>query len=298
MTVDSQGPDQTMTGQVCLVTGATDGIGRAAAHALAAQGATVIVHGRKRKKADAVVRAIRTQTGSDSGASLLADFVDFQQVRDLADAVKRRYDRLDVLVNNAGVLMFRRREIAARPGTPAGLETTFAVNHLAPFLLTNLLLDVLTASAPARIVTVSSSAHKGGRLDFDDLQHRRDYRPMQAYRDSKLANLLFTYELARRLAGTGVTANALHPGLVGTNLAMNNLGPFAPLGRWALGRYGRSSEDGARTVVYLATSPEVAGVSGQYFFEERAIPSSADSHDETAQRRLWAISAEIVGIDI
>jgi NAD(P)-dependent dehydrogenase (short-subunit alcohol dehydrogenase family) len=285
-----------MTGKVCLVTGATDGIGQETARALASMGATVILHGRNPAKMAQTIQAITAQTGSESVHSLLADFADFAQVRDLAAQVKATYERLDVLVNNAGVIMFRRKEIPPGEGTPAGLEMTFAVNHLAPFLLTNLLLDRLKASAPARIVTVSSSAHKRGALDFDDLQHTRRYRPMQVYGDSKLANVLFTYELARRLDGTGVTANTLHPGLVGTNLAMNNLGPLAPIGQWLLRRYAISVEEGARTVVYLAASPEVEGVTGQYFYQEHAISSSAASHDEDAQRRLWAISEELTGL--
>ena len=287
---------QAMTGKICLVTGATDGIGKETARALASIGATVILHGRNPAKITKTVREITTQTGNGSIHALQADFADFQQVRDLAAQVNAAYDRLDVVVNNAGVLMARRTELPARSGTPAGLEMTFAVNHLAPFLLTNLLLDLLKASAPARIVTVSSSAHKRGALNFDDLHHTRRYRAMQAYGDSKLANVLFTYELARRLEGTHVTANALHPGLVGTNFAMNNIGPLAPIGRWVLGRYGISVEEGARTAVHLAASPDVEGVSGQYFFREQAIPSAAASHDESVQRRLWAISEDLTGI--
>lgn len=277
-------------GKVCLVTGATDGIGQVTARVLAGMGATVIVHGRSPDKTDRTVSAIRQATGSDRVEPELADFADLDQVRALSERVQARYDRLDVLINNAGVFMLRRTE------TQDGYETSFAVNHLAPFLLTNLLLDVIQASAPARIVNVASAGHRRGKLDFDDLHSTQSYRPMRAYGGSKLANLLFTYELARRLDGTGVTVNALHPGLVGTNLAMNNLGPLASLGRWVFRRFAISPEEGAQTIIYLATSPEVAGVTGKYFAQQQERPSSPASYDQTAQRRLWDMSERLTGL--
>ena len=205
-----------MQGKVCLVTGATAGIGKVAAAALAAQGAEVVITGRNPQKTRDVVDQIKSETGNQSIQYLLADFSDLQQVRDLAASFKERCSRLDVLLNNAGAFYNNRKE------TALGVEMTFLVNHLAPFLLTQLLLDVLRSSAPARIVNVASDAHKYGTMDFDDLGFERGYFGMKAYARSKLANVLFTYELARRLAGSGVTVNAVHPGHVATDIWKTN----------------------------------------------------------------------------
>jgi NAD(P)-dependent dehydrogenase (short-subunit alcohol dehydrogenase family) len=221
--------------------------------------------------------------------SLLADLSVQEQVRRLADQFRQRHARLDVLINNAGAIWFQRHL------TADGLEMTFTVNHLAYFLLTHLLLDVLRASAPARIVNVSSAAHRGASLRFDDLMGEKRYRGWRAYSQSKLANLLFTYELARRLAGTGVTVNAVHPGLVATGFASANGWRgrlFQRAARW----FGLTPEQGARTVVYLASSPDVAGVSGGYFVRNRQVVSSAASRDEEAARRLWQVSLELTGL--
>lgn len=283
--------EQLLTGKTCLITGATDGIGKVTARELSAMGATVIIHGRNPAKTEQAVRDIQQTTGSDRIDSVLADFAELAQVRTLAAQITERYDRLDVLVNNAGLIMMRRTE------TADGFETMFGVNHLGPFLLTNLLLDLITASAPARIVNVASSAHLRGKLDFDDLQYTQNYNARQAYANSKLANVLFTYELARRLASTDVTVNALHPGVVGTNLAMNNLpGLLRPIGRWVFHRFTISAEEGARTMIHLAASPEVEGITGKYFYQEKEHPSSPTSHDEAVQRHLWEVSAQLTGL--
>jgi NAD(P)-dependent dehydrogenase (short-subunit alcohol dehydrogenase family) len=278
-----------MQGKVCLVTGATSGIGLVAARELARQGARVVLVGRSEERCASAVEKIQTQTGNRDVTALLADLSSQQQVRQLAQSFQTRYSRLDVLINNAGGIWLR-REL-----TTDGLEMTFAVNHLAYFLFTALLLDRLKASGPARIINVSSAAHRRAKLDFNDLMGERGYRGWRAYCRSKLANLLFTYELARRLEGTGVTANALHPGWVATGFGGNN--------RWrgrllqlAARYFAIGPEEGARTIIYLAASPEVAGVSGKYFVEERAVPSSPASYDEAAAKRLWEVSEQLVQI--
>jgi NAD(P)-dependent dehydrogenase (short-subunit alcohol dehydrogenase family) len=279
----------TMRDKVCLVTGATSGIGLVTAHELARRGARVVLVGRNREKCDAAVRQIQTGTGNQQVEALLADLSAQQQVRDLARQFRERHPRLDVLVNNAGGIWRRRQK------TVDGLEMTFAVNHLAYFLLTLSLLDLLKASAPARVVNVSSRAHEGATLDFDDLQGERRYGGWRAYCRSKLANLLFTYELARQLAETGVTANALHPGWVATGFAGNN-GWRGRVFQFLARCFALSPEQGARTIVYLATSPEVEGVSGRYFDREKAIASSPASYDEDAARRLWQVSLKLTGL--
>jgi retinol dehydrogenase-12 len=278
-----------MQGKVCLVTGATSGIGLVTARELAQQGAHVVLVGRNREKCDAAVQQVQVQTGNHQVEALLADLSSQQQVRELAQQFRERHRRLDVLVNNAGGIWMTRQE------TIDGLEMTFAVNHLAYFQLTLLLLDLLKTSAPARIVNVASRAHEGATLDFDDLLSRQHYRGWQAYARSKLANLLFTYELARRIAGTGVTANALHPGFVASGFGAGT-GWRGFLLRLGARLYAISPEQGARTVVYLATSAEVAGVNGKYFFKQKAVPSSPASYDEAAAKRLWQVSLEMVGL--
>lgn len=280
-----------MRDKVCLVTGATSGIGLVTAHELAARGARVVLVGRNREKCDAAVRQIQAATGNQQVEALLADLSSQQQVRDLARQFRERHPRLDVLVNNAGGIW------RPRQTTVDGLEMTFAVNHLSYFLLTLSLLDLLKASAPSRIVNVSSHAHEGATLDFDDLQGERRYGAWRAYCRSKLANLLFTYELARQLAETGVTANALHPGWVATGFAGNN-GWRGRVFQFLARRFALSPEQGARTVVYLAASPEVVGVSGRYFDREKAVASSPASYDEGAAKRLWQVSLELTGLAV
>ena len=277
-----------MRNKICLVTGATNGIGQAVATGLANLGATVVISGRSRERAQATVAQIKTETGNPNINYLLADLSVQAQVRELASAFKSRYERLDVLVNNAGAIFFR-RQVSAE-----GIEMNFAVNHLAYFLLTNLLLDTLKISAPARIVNISSNSHRGKRLDFDDLEIKRGYNAGKAYGRSKLCNLYFTYELAQRLEGTGVTVNAMHPGFVATNMAANN----GPLVRFFLPFIHRNSltpEQGASTAVYLASSPEIEGVTGKYFVRSQEVPSDLVSYDKSAAKSLWQISEMMTG---
>ncbi len=288
--------NQLTNGKVCLVTGATSGMGKVTARALAQMGATVIVVGRNPEKCATTVNQIKQETGNSAVEFMVADLSSQAEIRQLAQRFKGQHQHLHVLVNNAGAWINKRQE------SVDGIEMTFALNHLGCFLLTNLLLDVLKASAPARIINVSSHGHAKGRMDFDDLQLQQSYGGMQAYRQSKLANVLFTYELARRLEGTGVIANAVNPGLVATRFGFNNLGFIPdrfidPLIR-LYGLLGTTAEQGAQTSIYLATSPEVEGISGKYFEKRKAVPSSQASYDEQAARRLWKISAEMAGLGL
>lgn len=276
--------EQTMQGKVCLVTGATAGIGQETAKGLAQRGATVIVVGRNEEKTRGVVETLRQETGNASVEPMLADLSVQAQIHRLAEEFKSRYTRLDVLVNNAGAVMMSRQE------SSDGIEMTFALNHLNYFLLTTLLLDVLQASAPSRVIVVSSSAHQGGKMNWDNLLLTRRYNAWAAYSQSKLANVLFTYELARRLEGTGVTVNALHPGFVASNFISTNNGSWTRFVRRLLHMAAISVERGAETPIYLATSPEVEGVTGKYFVEKKAVRSTDASYDLEAQRRLWEVS--------
>lgn len=278
-----------MNDKVVLITGATDGIGRITAEHLAAAGAKVVLVGRNPHKTEQVARAIGEQYGPEKVDTLLADLSVQSQVRALADAFMARYQRLDVLINNAGAVFMNRNESAD------GIEMTFALNHLAYFLLTNLLLERLVSSAPARIVNVSSDAHQAARLNLNDLENRRAFSGFKAYSQSKLANVLFTYELARRMQGRGVTVNALHPGFVATNFGVSNGGFFRPLFR-LLQLAAIKPVEGARTTLYLASSPDLAGVSGQYFAKQKAVRSTAASYDEDTARRLWEVSAQMTGL--
>ncbi|HEX9867349.1 MAG TPA: SDR family oxidoreductase, partial [Candidatus Tectomicrobia bacterium] len=273
-----------MHDKICMVTGATSGIGFVTAQALAREGATVIVVGRNPERGAATVDRIQQETSNSAVELMVADLSMQVQVRQLASEVQRRFAHLDLLINNAGAL-FGQRQLTAE-----GLEMTFALNHLAYFLLTNLLLDRLKASASARIVNVSSEAHRGARLNFADLQGQHRYRGWRAYAQSKLANVLFTYELARRLEGTGIVANALHPGFVATNFGRNNLGLTAMLWR-ILQLAAISPEEGAQTIIYLASSVEVKDVTGRYFVKNKAVRSSEASYERAAAERLWQVSA-------
>jgi retinol dehydrogenase-14 len=273
--------------KVCLITGATSGIGKATG--LANMGASVVMVGRDRGRGEAAQAEIKEKSTNASVDLMLADLSSQEEIRRLADEFKEAYPRLDVLINNAG--LFRSKRIT----TADGLEMTFAVNHLAYFLLTKLLLDVLKSSAPSRIVNVSSGDHSNGTIDFDDLQGEKRYKGAKAYSQSKLANVLFTYELARRLEGTGVTANSLHPGVVGTNLGSGVSGAFGFVVR-ALTPLMKSPEKGAETSIYLASSPEVEGLSGRYFVKKAEARSSDVSYDERLARRLWEVSAELTNL--
>jgi len=278
-----------MQNKICLITGATHGIGQAAAEGLARLGATVVVAGRDQERCQSTVARITRETGNPQVDYLVADLSAQAQVRRLAGDFCARYPRLDVLVNDAGIINFRRQL------SPDGIEMNFALNHLAYFLLTNLLLDTLKASAPARVVNVSSNSHRGQHLDFENLELIHGYWAGTAYGRSKLANLYFTYELARRLEGMGVTVNAMHPGFVRTNMAANN-GPLVRLFLPLVHRNSLTPEEGARTIVYLASSPQVEGVTGKYFVREREVPSDPISHDEEAARKLWEISERMTGL--
>jgi retinol dehydrogenase 12 len=273
--------------KTCLVTGATSGIGKATAVRLAELGATVLAVARDRARGEQAAAAIRQRAPRAQVEVLTADLSRLGQIRTLAAQVRDRYDRLDVLVNNAGVAKFRPQL------TPDGLGVTFATNHLGPFLLTNLLLDQLRQSAPARVVTVSSDRHTQQRtIPWDDLEPGHDC----TYKASKLLNILFTHELARRLVGTGVTANCLSPGFVRTELGREATGAFRVFLRLAR-PFQSSPEAGAQTSVYLATSPEVAEVSGHYFEKRAPAESSALSRDPAAAERLWQLSTQLSGLD-
>jgi retinol dehydrogenase-14 len=275
--------------KVCLITGATSGIGKATAMGLANMGASVVMVGRDRGKGEALMAEIKEKSANASVDLMLADVSSQEQIRRLAYEFKEAYPRLDVLINNAGVFSSKRITSAD------GIEMTFAVNHLAYFLLTNLLLDVLKASAPSRIVNVSSGDHSNATIDFDDLQGEKGYKGAKAYSQSKLATVLFTYELARRLEGTGITANCLHPGVVGTNLGSGVSGVFGFMVR-ALTPLMKSPEKGAETSIYLASSPEVEGLSGRYFVKKDEARSSDVSYDKRLARRLWEVSAELTNL--
>ena len=279
-----------MDGKTVLVTGGTGGIGRAAAEGLARLGARVAVTGRDIARTQAAAAEIAAATANPAVDAFAADLSVQAGVRRLARDVLDACPRLDVLVNNAGGFWARRHL------TADGLEYTFALNHLAPFLLTNLLLDQLTASAPARIVTVSSGAQALGKINFDDLQGERAYSGQRAYNQSKLANVMFTYELARRLAGTGVTATVLHPGV--TRTAFGTEDPTAMTRAMTLiaRPFMKTPAQGAATPIYLASSPEVEGVTGQYFANRRPKKSGKSSYDTAAAARLWQVSARLAGL--
>jgi NAD(P)-dependent dehydrogenase (short-subunit alcohol dehydrogenase family) len=275
-----------MSGRVCVVTGASGGIGKAAATELARRGATLALVVRSPERGRAAREEIERVAGSADVRLVLADLSRQADVRRAADELLASFPRIDVLLNNAAVYT-RRRQLS-----DDGIEMQWAVNHLAPFLLTNLLLPRLAASAPARVVTVSSNAHEAADLRWDDLEmRRRRYRGFRQYGNTKRANVLFTRELARRAAGSGVTANALHPGVVATDLLLNGFPPIRLFRRWM-----RTPEQGAATAVYLASSPEVAEVSGEYFVDERPVSLPAAATDPEAARRLWEISERMVGL--
>lgn len=279
-----------LAGKEIVVTGATDGIGKVTARELAKMGASVTIVGRDAAKGETVVRELCQAAGHDRVGFVSGDLATQKGVRAAASAIKGRLKKLDVLVNNAGA-MFQRREL-----TEDGIERTFALNHLGYFLLTHELLDLLKASAPARIVTVASAAHQGAKLDMNDLQNAKNYSGLRAYAQSKLANIYFTYELARRLQGTNVTANCLHPGFVASRFGNNTGGIFRLMIGWAKLVAAISEDNGAKTSVYLASSPEVQGVSGKYFDKCAAVPSSAVSNDVDIARALWRESERLTRI--
>jgi retinol dehydrogenase-12 len=281
-----------MQDKVCIITGATAGIGRSTALELARQGAELGLVCRNPQKAQETRAFIEAATGNRRVEVFIADLESQADIRRVAEELLRRYPKIHVLINNAGVVFTRRTE------TKDGVETTFAVNHLAYFLLTHLLLDRLRASAPSRIVNVASEAHRFSAFDLDDLEYRkRKYRGMRVYGASKLANILWTQELARRLEGTGVTANSLHPGGVNTGLGEQN--HTAGAARWiasAVKALLRSPERGARTSVYLASAPELEGTSGRYFANCKPRRPNRQGRDPEAARRLWQASERMLGL--
>lgn len=278
-----------MKGKVCLITGANRGIGKATALGLARTGAAVVMVCRDRELGETARDEIVYETGNRAVNLMVADLASQRAVRQLVEAFIRTRQPLHVLINNAGVAR-RRRTL-----TEDGLETTFAVNHLVPFLLTNLLLDTIEGSAPARIVNVASMVHRWGKIDFDDLQGAERYNMGKAYYQSKLANVLFTYELARRLDGTGVAANCMHPGLVATDFSREYTGLQGLMAKKFWRTFMRSPERGADTVIYLASSPDVEGVTGKYFANRRAVRSSRASNDPALARQLWEVSERLTG---
>jgi retinol dehydrogenase-12 len=280
-----------MTGRTCMITGASSGVGRATALGLARLGATLLLVCRDRGRGEETVAEIRDTTGNRAVTLMLADLSSQESIRALAREFLATAQPLHVLVNNAGIVNLRRSV------TAEGIETVFAVNHLAYFLLTHLLLDRLKESAPARIVNVASHAHRFSGIDFDDLEAARRYRAMRVYGQSKLANILFTYELARRLTGTGVTVNCVHPGAVASGLGKNN-------GAWARGviallrPFFRTPEDGAATSIYLVSSPDLEQVTGKYFANCQETRSAAVSYDTAVARRLWDVSARMTNLSV
>ncbi|MEZ4405347.1 MAG: SDR family oxidoreductase [Polyangiales bacterium] len=277
----------TMDGKVCVVTGANTGIGKATAAGLARLGATVVMACRDVAKGEAARAEVAAETGSDTLRVMRLDLGSTASVREFVTEFERGYDRLDALVNNAALSPL------ARSVNDEGRETQLAVNHLGPFLLTRLLLPRLRASAPSRVVVVSSAVHKQGRVDFDDLHSERGYVGLRVYANTKLMNLLFTRALARRLEGTGVTVNALHPGVVATELVRD----FPKAARWFVSRVFMTPEKGARTSVFLASDPSVEGVSGRYYVKSREARVSAAARDDAMAERLWALSSEMVGME-
>jgi NAD(P)-dependent dehydrogenase (short-subunit alcohol dehydrogenase family) len=281
-----------MAGKVVVITGGNAGIGKEAAVALAGRGAEVVITSRNEQRGRAARQEIAERSGNGSVDVMPLDLASFRSIRSFATDVLDRFDHLDVLVNNAGLILYRRAE------TQEGFEETFGVNHLGQFLLTDLLLERLRASAPARVVVVSSHAHKGARrgLDFDDLQSERKYKWMDAYNKSKLANIYFTRELARRLDGTGVIVNALHPGFVRSEFGRGgDLGGIYGWGiKYLASPFAISSEKGALTSIYLASSPDVDGVSGKYFYKSKPTAPSTVAQDDDAARRLWDASEKLV----
>ncbi len=280
---------KSMLNKICVVTGATSGIGQETAKAFASKGAYVIIIGRNEKKCIATVNSIKLHTGSALVDYICADLSDLKQVYDLASVLKQKYQHIDVLVNNAGAYFRTRYQ------SKDGYEMTFALNHLSPFLLTSLLLDLLQESEQGRIINVSSDAHYKGRIHLEDLQSTHGFEGFNAYAQSKLALVLFTYELARRLKSTTITVNALHPGLVATNFGKNN-GWFRFYLRRLIKRHEISVPEGSKTCIYLATSPDVAGITGGYFVQNKQVKSSDDSYDQKLAKQLWEVSETLTTI--
>lgn len=283
-----EGLSERMRGKVVVITGATSGIGQVAAENLAAMGARIVQVARDKARGEAALDRLRACGPNVQHTIHYADLSRLSEMKRVAAEIARAEPHIDVLINNAGALF------GSRQVTEDGLERTFALNHMSYFVVTHFLRERLKASAPARVISTSSDAHRGNRLDFDDLQAARNYRGFPVYGRSKLANILFTRELARRLEGTGVTANALHPGFVATRFGDESRGLLS-LGIRAAKLFAISPENGAKTIIYLASSPEVAGVTGRYFYKCRHSTPTREAQDDAAAKRLWAESVKLAG---
>lgn len=279
--------EQGIDGKTCLVTGGNSGIGKATAVGLAKLGGKVVMVSRNKERGESALADIKSKSRNQSVDMMLADLSSMKAVRELADEFKRKYDKLHVLVNNAGEIL------TSHHVTVDGFERTLASSHLGHFLLTNLLLDIIKTSAPARIINVSSEAHRGGSIHFEDLQLEKKYGASRAYSQAKLANVLFTHELARRLEDTGVTVNCLHPGVVRTGFGHDD-SRLLSLGIWIMSPFFISAEKAARGVIRLATSRELEGVTGKYFSKMKEAMSSPESYDVQTAQRLWQVSEELV----
>jgi NAD(P)-dependent dehydrogenase (short-subunit alcohol dehydrogenase family) len=278
-----------MKGKVVVITGATSGIGQVAAEELAGMGARIVQVARDRERGEAAVKRLREHAPGIAHSIHYADLSRISEMKRVAAEIARAEPQIDVLMNNAGAMFGSRRV------TEDGLELTFALNHVAYFVLTDGLRERLAESAPARIVSTSSDAHKGNTLDFDDLQSVKAYRGFKVYGVSKLCNILFTRELARRLAGTGVTANCLHPGFVATRFGDQSGGMFGTVIRLAK-NFALSPQKGAATMIYLASSPDVANITGQYFYKCRTATPTKEAQDDSAAQRLWQETAKMAGL--
>ena len=283
--------DKDLQGKVILLTGATEGIGRAAAGQFAARGASLTIVGRNAEKTARVLAELKAESSNEQLASIVADLSQMSEVRRVAKEFRARHERLDVLANNAGAV-FTSRQVSAD-----GLEMTFALNHVGYFLLTSLLLDLLQKTPGARVVSTSSGAHMMGKIDFDDIARReKGFSGWGVYGSSKLANILFTRELARRLKDSGATANCLHPGFVQTRFALNNQGLMASAVKLTAALFARSPEKGAETLVWLATSPEAANVSGEYFHDRKVARTAALARDDALAAKLWEFSEKLCAV--
>ncbi|MFX1572763.1 MAG: SDR family oxidoreductase [Promethearchaeota archaeon] len=277
-----------MKGKICMITGANSGIGKATAIGLAEMGANIIMICRDKERGKKAQEEIIDLTGNTNVDLFICDLSSQESIRKLVSEFKKKYQSLNVLINNAG-LMLSKRTLSVD-----GVEMNFAVHHLAPFLLTNLLLDMLKKSAPSRIINVTSAAHKTAKINFDDLQsENKKYRLFKVYGISKLAAMLFTYELSRRLEGSGVTVNAVHPGVVNTNLSRDH----SAFSRGFAKLFFKSPREGAQTSIYLATSPDIEGVTGKYFIKKEPRESSKESYNKKDAKRLWEISSEMTKLD-
>ncbi|MHA1884306.1 MAG: SDR family oxidoreductase [Promethearchaeota archaeon] len=276
-----------MEGKICIITGANSGIGKATAIGLARMNATVVMLCRNKETGELAQNEIISETGNKNIDLLICDLSSQEQIRGFVDEFKQKYQQLNVLINNAGVMASKRRLC------DDGYEMNFAVNHLGPFLLTNLLVDILKKSAPSRVVNVSSAAHRMAKIDFDDLQcEDKKHRLFRVYGNSKLAFMLFTYELSRKLEGTGVTVNAVHPGMINTNLGRE----MSKFSQWFGKLIFKSPEKGAETSIYLASSPEVEGITGKYYIKKQQQQSSEESYNQEDAKKLWEISAKLTNL--